>query len=215
MSKEFNIIDAFLKYNKQFIVIISGLSGTNKSKICQKITSKLDFVYINARNFIEKDKYEEIELPNKKTVKVWYNYKWDNMIEKVKENKNKGVILCGEYFPSDKLGDLYIDQHFHIKLAKQNIIKKRLEYINKLNDKDKEEFHDDETETLIINQSVYPYYLDILQKSRINKFINVNEMIDMKEDEYIEKVSDIILDSIINHIVEYLKNKNLDKYIIF
>jgi hypothetical protein len=37
----------------------------------------------------------------------------------------------------------------------------------------------------------------------------------MKEDEYIEKVSDIILDNIINHIVEYLKNKNLEKYIIF
>ena len=86
---------------------------------------------------------------------------------------------------------------------------------NRKNEKDKEEFYDEETETLIINQSVYPYYLDILQKSRINKFINVNEMIEMEEADYIEKVSDIILDNIINHIVEYLKNKNLDKYIIF
>jgi hypothetical protein len=215
MSKEFNIIDAYLKYNKQFIIIISGLSGSNKSKICQKIASKLDFEYLNTRNFILKDKYNEIELPNKKTVKVWYNYNWDSIIEKIKQNKSKGIILCGEYFPLDKLGDLYIDQHFHIKLGKQNIIKKRLEYINNLNEKDKEEFYDEETETLIINQSVYPYYLDILQKSKINKFINVNEMIDMEEADYIEKVSDIIMDNIINHIVEYLKNKNLDKYIIF
>lgn len=215
MSKEFNIIDAYLKYNNQFVVIISGLSGTNKSKICQKISNKLNFTYLNTRNFIDKDNYNELELPNQKKVKVWYTYDWSKLIEKVKENKQNGVILCGEYFPADKLGDLYIDQHYHIKLGKQNIIKKRLEYINSLKEEEKKDYHDEETETLIINQSVYPYYLEILQKSHINKFINVNEMIEMKEEEYIEKVYDIILDNIINHIVEYLKNKNLDKYIIF
>lgn len=215
MSKEFNIIDAYLKYNNQFIIIISGLSGTNKSKICQKIANKLDFVYINTRNYIQKDNYKEVELPNNKIVKVWYEYNWDEIIKKVNENKNKGVILCGDYFPSDKLVNLDIDQHYHIKLSKQNIIKKRLEYINSLTNKEKEGFNDEETETLIINQSVYPYYIDILQKSIINKFININEFIDIHEEEYIEKVSDIILDYIINYIVEYLKNKNLDKYIIF
>ncbi len=216
MSKEFNIIDAYLKYNNQFIIIISGLSGSNKSKICRKISDELGFVYLNTRKFIDKDNYKEIELPNKKTVKVWNEYNWEDIIKEINENKSKGILVCGEYFPSDNLGDLYIDQHYHIKLSKQNIIKKRLEYINNLaDDKRKEEFHDEETESLIINHSVYPYYLDILQKSRINKFINVNEMIDLNEDEYIEKVSDIIMENIINYVIEYLKKKNLDKYIIF
>ena len=215
MSKEYNIIDAYLQYNKQFIVIVSGLSGSNKSKICQKLASKLNFKYLNTRNFIDKDKFEEVELPNKKIVKIWNNYKWDNIISQIKENKDKGIILSTEYFPSDKQQDLFIDLHFHIKLSKQNIIKKRLEYINSLSEEEKKEFQDEETESLLINQTTYPYYLDILQKSHINKFINVNEMIELEENEYIEKVSDIILDNIINHIVEYLKNKNLDKYIIF
>ncbi len=215
MSKEFNIIDAYLKYNNQFIIIISGLSGSKKSKICRKISDELGFVYLNTRKFIDKDNYKEIELPNKKTVKVWNEYNWEDIIKEINENKSKGIVVCGEYFPSDNLGDLYIDQHYHIKLSKQNIIKKRLEYINNLNEKDKEEFYDEETETLIINQSVYPYYLDILQKSKINKFINVNEMMDLNEDEYIEKVSDIIMENIINYVIEYLKKKNLDKYIIF
>jgi adenylate kinase family enzyme len=216
MEKEFNIIDAYLKYNKQFIIIISGLSGSNKSKICQKIATIINFMYLNTRDYIQKDKYEEKELSNKKTVKLWYNYNWDEIIKKINENKNKGIIICVEYFPSDKLNNLYIDQHYHIKLSRQNLIKKRLEYIHNSNNKDKkEEFYDDETENLIINQATYPYYLDIIQKTKINKFINVNEMIELDENEYLDKIVNIIIDNIIEYIVHYLKNKNLDKYIIF
>ena len=216
MEKEFNIIDAYLKYNKQFIIIISGLSGSNKSKICQKIATIINFMYLNTRDYIQKDKYEEKELSNKKTVKLWYNYNWDEIIKKINENKNKGIIICVEYFPSDKLNNLYIDQHYHIKLSRQNLIKKRLEYIHNSNNKDKkEEFYDDETENLIINQATYPYYLDIIQKTKINKFINVNEMIELDENEYLDKIVNIIIDNIIEYIVQYLKNKNLDKYIIF
>ena len=216
MEKEFNIIDAYLKYNKQFIIIISGLSGSNKSKICQKIATIINFMYLNTRDYIQKDKYEEKELSNKKTVKLWYNYNWDEIIKKINENKNKGIIICGEYFPSDKLNNLYIDQHYHIKLSRQNLIKKRLEYIHNSNNKEKkEEFYDDETENLIINQATYPYYLDIIQKTKINKFINVNEMIELDENEYLDKIVNIIIDNIIEYIVHYLKNKNLDKYIIF
>ena len=223
MEKEFNIIDAYLKYNNQFIIIISGLSGSNKSKISQKVASILNFVYLNTRDYIEKTKYEELELSNKKTVKIWHSYNWEDIINKIKiiNKDKKGIVICGEYFPSDKLGNLYIDQHYHIKVSKQNLIKKRLEYINNNKDKDrdrdrdKEEFYDDETESLIINQAVYPYYLDIIQKSRINKFINVNEMIELNENEYLDKIVDIIINNIIDYIVQYLKNKDLDKYIIF
>lgn len=216
MGKEFNIIDAYLKYNKQFIIIISGLSGTNKSKICQKISSIINFFYLNSRDYIQKNKYEEIELSNKKTVKLWHDYNWDEIIKKINENKNKGIIICGDYFPSDKLDNLYIDQHYHIKISKQNLIKKRLEYIhNSKKKEEKEEFYDDETENLIINQLTYPYYLDIIQKSKINKFINVNEMLELNDNEYLDKIANIIVDNIIEYIVQYLKNKNLDKYIIY
>ena len=80
MEKEFNIIDAYLKYNNQFIIIISGLSGSNKSKISQKVASILNFFYLNTRDYIEKTKYEELELSNKKTVKIWHSYNWEDII---------------------------------------------------------------------------------------------------------------------------------------
>ena len=40
-------------------------------------------------------------------------------------------------------------------------------------------------------------------------------MIEINENEYLDKIVDIIIDNIIEYIVQYLKNKNLDKYIIF
>ena len=40
-------------------------------------------------------------------------------------------------------------------------------------------------------------------------------MIELNENEYLDKIVDIIIDNIIEYIVQYLKNKNLDKYIIF
>jgi hypothetical protein len=211
-KEDFNIIDAYLKYNKQLIIIISGLSGTNKSKISQTLTSDLKLKYVNIKQFILQDKFKEVELSNQKKVKVWYNYDWDKIKKTINENKKKGILICGDFFPIEELNNIKIDMHFHIKLGKQNIIKKRLEYIKDLTDKEK--FYDDETETLIINQIIYPYYLDIIQKSHINKFINVNDIIELSDTQYINKVSDTIFEFIINFIIEYLTNKKLDKYIL-
>ena len=215
MAKEFNIIDAFLKYNKQMIILVSGLSGTNKSKISQNLSKELNMNYLNTRDFIDKDKYEEVELPNKEKVKIWKEYQWDNIIKEIDKNKEKGVIISGEYFPKDKLSDIKVDLHLHIKLTKQNIINKRLEYIHSQNEENKKKFYSDDTESLIINQIIYPEYLESFQKSQINKFINANEYNELKENEYNEKVTDRLFDEIIKHIVEFLKNKNLDKYIVY
>jgi len=215
-KKEFNIIDAFLKYNKQMVILVSGLSGTNKSKICQNLSKELNIKYLNTRDFINTEKYEEIELPNKEKVKIWKEYKWDEIIDEINKEKENGVIVSGENFPKDNMGSLKIDIHLHIKLAKQNLIKRRLDYIHSLSDEEKNKFYSDDTESLIISQVVMPEYYDILQKSHINKFINANEYHEagLKEEEFNEKITDRIFDEIIKHIVEFLKNKNLDKYIV-
>jgi hypothetical protein len=215
MEKEFNIIGAFLKYNRQLVILISGLSGTNKSKISQNLSKELDIKYLNTRDYIDKDKYEEVELPNGDKVKIWKEYKWDDLIKDINKEKEKGVIISGEYFPKDKFSDIKVDLHLHIKLNKQNIINKRLEYIHSQNEENKKKFYSDDTESLIINQIIYPEYLESFQKSQINRFINANEYYELKENEYNEKVTDRLFDEIIKYIVEFLKNKNLDKYIVY
>jgi uridine kinase len=212
-NKEVNIIEAYLKYNNQLVVLISGLSGSNKSKIGQNLAKELKLEFINTRDYINNDKFEEVELPNQEKVKIYNNYKWDELIEKINKDKKKGVLVCGEYFPKDKLNDLFIDLHLHIKLSKQNIIKKRLEYIDSLDEDKKKNYKDNDTEVLIINQIIYPYYLDMLQKSHINKFINANEY--FESDDFNDKVTDKLFEEIINTIVHNLKNKNLDKYIVY
>jgi hypothetical protein len=215
MEKDFNIIGAFLKYNRQLVIFISGLSGTNKSKISQNLSKELDINYLNTRDFIDKDKFEEVELPNGDKVKIWKEYKWDDLIKDINKEKEKGVIVSGEYFPKDKFSDIKVDLHLHIKLNKQNIINKRLEYIHSQNEENKKNFYSDNTESLIINQIIYPEYLESFQKSQINRFINANEYYELKENEYNEKVTDRLFDEIIKYIVEFLKNKNLDKYIVY
>ncbi len=214
-NKNFNILDAYKKYNNQLIILISGLSGTNKSKISQQLAKELNLKYLNTRDFLNKENFKEHELSNSNKVKVYDEYSWDKIIEKINELKSNGVLIAGEYFPSDKLGKLHIDMHIHIKLSKQNIIRKRLEYINSLDEEEKKKYNNEETETLIVNQILFPNYLENLQKSHINKFINANELIDLEEKEFIEKNLDKIFNEIIQYIIQYLKDKNLDKYIVY
>ncbi len=213
--KNMNILDAYIKYNKQLIIFISGLSGSNKSKIAQNLANEFKINFINTRDYLNKDIYDEKELPNGKKIRIYNEFKWSEILDKINELKGQGIIVSGEYFPIDKLNEIYVDLHLHIKLTKQNIIKKRLNYIKMLNDNEKKSYNDDDTETLIVNQILYPYYLDILQKSHINKFINANEYIELNEDEYNEKVTDKIFNIVIENIIENLKSKKLDKYIVY
>ncbi len=213
--KNMNILDAYIKYNKQLIIFISGLSGSNKSKIAQNLANEFKINFINTRDYLNKNIYDEKELPNGKKIRIYNEFKWSEILDKINELKGQGIIVSGEYFPIDKLNEIYVDLHLHIKLTKQNIIKKRLNYIKMLNDNEKKSYNDDDTETLIVNQILYPYYLDILQKSHINKFINANEYIELNEDEYNEKVTDKIFNIVIENIIENLKSKKLDKYIVY
>ena len=173
-----------------------------------------DIKYLNTRDFIDKDKYEEVELHNGEKVKIWKEYKWDDLKDAIEKDREHGVIVSGDYFPKDKLSKLKIDLHLHIKLAKQNLILNRLKHIHSQNEENKKKYYSDETETLIINQIIFPEYLDILQQSHINKFINANEYYELTENQYNDKLTDKIFDEIIKHIIEFLKNKNLDKYIV-
>jgi len=54
-----NIIEAFIKFNKQLIIIISGLSGTNKTKIAQWMAKDFNLKYINIEKYIDETKIKE------------------------------------------------------------------------------------------------------------------------------------------------------------
>ena len=207
-----NIIDAYIKYNNQLIFILSGFSGTKKSHIAELLSHDTKLKLLSLKNYYIKEKGEKIKLPNDKEVTSYDNIDvidWDKLVDDIKKYKNKGIILEGEFFPSNKLENLQIDHHLHIKLSKQNLLKKRIEF-----NKNKDKNFDEQTEILLMNQITYPFYLDIIQKSHINKFINGNEIIEQyKEDEYVDKMYDLVFDIFIKFIVEKLELMNLGKYI--
>lgn len=133
-KKEMTIIDGYIKYRKQFIVLVSGLSGTGKCKIANMLGKDLKLVVLNTNAYFKpKEMIEKITLPNGKVVPKWDSldaYDWDKLNKDVNDVKEKGVVVCGNYFPSEKL-NFRSDTHIHIKLNKQNLLKKRLEYIRK------------------------------------------------------------------------------------
>lgn len=207
-----NIIDAYIKYTSQLIFFISGFSGTKKSQVAELLAKDTKLKLISLKDYYLKDNGEKITLQNNKEIVSFDNINvidWNKLVDDIKKNKDKGVIVEGEFFPISKLENLKIDYHLHIKLSKQNLLKKRIEY-----NQSKEKNYDEETETLIMNQITYPFYLDIIQKSHINKFINGNEIMEeYKDDEYSNKLYDLVFDIFVKFITDKLIDLDLGKYI--
>lgn len=206
-----NIVDTYLYYKKQFIILISGLKGTYKTAIAKKLSIDLNFDFIDTCDFVDKDKIKEITIKN--NIVKDYNdaYNWEDIIHNINMKKNNGVVVSGEYFPPEHIKDIKFDLHIHIKLNKKNLLTKRLEY-----NKSHNTGYDEETENLIINKIVFPYYIKTIEESIINKFINANDIMDKKNNkEFVFAIYEKVFDEVIFHIVEYLKYKNLDEYIIY
>lgn len=207
-----NIIDAYLKYTSQLIFFISGFSGTKKSKVAELLARDTKLKLISLKDYYLKDKGEKITLPNNKEITSYDTINvidWNKLVDDIKKHKDKGIIVEGEFFPTSKLENLKIDYHLHIKLSKQNLLKNRIEY-----NKTKDKAYDEETETLIMNQITYPFYLDIIQKSHINKFINGNEIMEeYKDEEYSTKLYDSVFDIFVKFVTDKLIDLDLGKYI--
>ena len=69
---EINIVEAYNKFNKHLIILISGLSGCKKNKIANELIKTFNeqsktgkkIRKLNLRDFIKKDFKKEVELPN-------------------------------------------------------------------------------------------------------------------------------------------------------
>lgn len=167
-----NIVEVYKDQNGQLIILISGLSGSKKSELGGDIGRDFKIKILDTKEFIKKDYSNKIELPNGKII-VNYDtddaFNWSLMNNKINELKKEGVVVVGNVFPTDKL-EFKPDYHIHLKVSKQDLKQKRLEYIEKHKDKG----FDEETEILRLNMYTYPYYLDTLKRMKMDKFIDVS-----------------------------------------
>ena len=195
-----NIVQAFKKFNGK--LIISGLSGSGKTSIAKFIERDFKLVLINIDNFVIEKFDETVELSNNVKVTNWDSvdsFDWDAINKIVNDNKANGIVLCGPYFPLEKI-KFESDFHIQIKVPKQILIEKRLKFAESNRDKFKTlETIDNQIISTIVNKITYPLYLKYTEESKIDKFVNSK---------------DITKDQIYDEVAEYLFYKikeNLQK----
>lgn len=197
-----NIVEVYNKYNKQLIILVSGLSGSGKTKLADNLKNLMHIKLVNAERYYKKENTNVVTLTNGMKVTDWDHidtYDWKTINEEVNKMKSEGVILCGAYLPTNKL-DFKPDFHLHIKISKQKLIEKRHEFMKTHPDKYDgfDKILDTPTEQLMINQITYPHYLDYLKESKIDKWLNANELSD-------DEIYDQAFNYLMYAINEYIK----------
>jgi len=191
MSK--NIVEAYKEFNKQLIILISGLSGSGKTSLSENISRDFKLKLIDTKQFYKKDFDEKITLSNGVEV-VNYDsddaFDWEQMNKEVNKYKEEGIVVIGHLFPTNKL-QFNADYHVHLKITKQELRKNRMEFI----EKHPEKKFNIETESLRINALTYPYYLETLKKMKMDKYLDVSEMDD-----------DVVYDIVFDDIIKFIKS---------
>lgn len=205
-----NIAEAFTKFNKQNIILISGFSGSGKTKLAKFLSeqfdikmSKLSDFYYTDKTFDKSDNYFELHDGTKELDwdNIYKSVNWEILNDTVNNFKATGIILVGFGFP-EHLIKFKPDFHIHIKINKQNLFQKRNTFLENHPDTygtDKSE----EQKKLIFNKITYNHYNKIIEDSKIDKRINVNDIDDIK-------MRDDAFSYLINVINNWLKNYNVD-----
>lgn len=206
-----NIVQAYTKFKGQFIILISGFSGSGKTKISKFIAELFGFKHINLSQFYypteifdKKDNYALLK--DKTPILDWDNiYKsvdWDKFNTFINDNKQKGLVVVGFGFPT-KLLHFDPNFHIHIKISKKNLLENREKYIE-THATNKDISNDKDIDKSILNNITYPLYLKINEDSKIDKYINVN---DVSEDDAKEETFTYLINMIQKWLDEYNKTK--------
>jgi hypothetical protein len=186
-EEELNIVDAYIKYNKQLIIFISGVTGTGLTKLAKTLSRDLHLGLISYVNYLlpntpSNTPSKKEKLPDNTEFTNWDTddiIDWPALSQAIHAAKSRGVIVMSQSFPTDKLDrNLTVDAHIRIKLSFNNLwnrINKHLEKNNKptLNIEKKE---------LIFKEYTYPYYLQTFKTNNITKYLNANEAAQLESD---------------------------------
>lgn len=215
-----NIVEAYIKFKGQLIILVSGLSGSGKCKLARNIERDFKLKLLNLENFSKKqtDKTVKIivgEEAKEIEVKDWDDieiFDWDKFNDEVNKNKQNGVVICGTYFPSSKL-KFESDYHMQVKIAKQKLIENRIKYIQKhiSENPELEKINDEKIITGIVNKITYPHYIEYSGLSKIDKYLNANIM---DENQIYDEAFSFLINSIQVYIDEYNRTKQVSSNIV-
>lgn len=200
-----NIVDAYIKFNSQLIILISGFSGSGKTVLARNIQRDFKLSFLNLNDFYREDYNEMVDLGNNIKVIDWDNPEsidWNKFNMKVNLDKSKGVVISGFGFPKDKI-DFKPDFHIRIDVPKPLLLDLRHKYLEENKDNKLNEFKNTETEKLILNKLSYGHYLKIKENSEYTYVYNLyglSEQESVNLDKITEKTYDVIFDYVIKEI---------------
>tara|TARA_Y100000780_G_scaffold231670_1_gene258027 strand:- start:2975 stop:3577 length:603 start_codon:yes stop_codon:yes gene_type:complete len=199
MENEENIVEAYIRINKQLIILVSGVSGCGKTSLAKDIERDFNLKFIDQYDFFKKDYNETYKLSTGEEIINWYTedaIDWDKMNETIINNADKGVIVTGVSFPIEKL-NFKTDYHIFVGRPKQECLRKRSEYIAKFSNRYKYENNNPNFEKIKFNKLEFPFVLQSQKKANIDKFINGENLSSVE-------VYDIAFDFLINSIQKSL-----------
>ncbi len=198
-----NVVEAYIKFNLQLIILISGFSGSGKTLLAKNIQRDFKIEFLNLNNFYKNDYNEIVDLGHDIKVVDWDNpdaIDWDKFNDKVNSIKNKGIVISGFGFPNDKL-KFKLDFHIHLRLSKEKLIKNRHEYLEENQDNPLNEIKDTRTEMFILNNLTFKHFMSIKDKSTYTHKIDTTELSP-------EQTYDQIFDYLIENIEKNVYRKS-------
>jgi len=156
------------------IIAISGFSGAGKSLIGKKLTEILNYPHIDLdKYFIPSKNKPKVKLSDG-TITVNFDTLESIDIDKFKNdckklNTDGNLIITGFTLRKEVL-PFRPDYHLHLLVDKKNAINRRWDakpFIKKDPNKKSKEL-------MMINEVAYPFYLDTLANSEIDKFFDAN-----------------------------------------
>jgi len=187
-----NILEAYIKKYKQFIVLILGLPCSNKSEIAKELVIDLNLPIININDYLKEDVFVEKTVSDIKFKLYEHpdNYNWETLNKDVNEKKSNGLILYGNYIDNTKIDfefDFCYFFNMNTNLCKNILIEKKILPYKENDEKIKIYFND------IFN----PIYEEIKKNIKINKFFNIKENTTFGE----------VYDEVFNNLMKQLKDK--------
>jgi len=196
-----NIVEAYIKFKKQLIILISGLPGSGTLNLAKNIEKDFKLKLIDQNDYYILDYNVNVTLQNGITLINWYNddsIEWNKLNIDINKYKSNGLVIFGISFPKNKI-DADIDYHIHLNISKKMYMDKRKLFYEKNN-----QDYDIVSEKLKVNQLIYPYYFESLKNNKIDKFVDINELNDYQ-------IYDNIFDILIDFINQYLIQRNNTK----
>lgn len=194
-----NILEAYIKFNKQLIILIIGLPCTNKSQIAKELGLDIGFQIVKINNYLIENKYKEISVDNF-TFKVYEdssNYDYDKLNTDVNSLKSNGVVIYGNFLDAKKIDwepDFVFFYSMNVTLCKKTLIEKKMI-----------EWKETEPQTQIYFEKILdPIYDELKKNFKINKFFNIKETTTFEES--YDEIFDLLMELISKKLGMETKN---------